>query len=182
MKSAIFLDRDGTLIQEKNYLSKLEDVCLFEDVPHTLKKLQQKKFLLLLVTNQSAIARGYIEESFTHLVFSKINNELKKFNVKLDAQFYCPHHPKGKPPYNLDCNCRKPKTGMIDEACRSYLIDLKTSWVIGDKESDIQMALKLGCKSALVLTGYGKKELSKVKNYKKTKILKKFSDILTFLP
>lgn len=181
MKSAIFLDRDGTLIHEKNYLSKLEDVCLFEDVPHTLNKLQQKNFLLLLITNQSAIARGYIEENFTQLVFSQINSELKKFNVQLDAQFYCPHHPKGNPPYNLDCNCRKPKTGMIEKACSLYPIDLKNSWVVGDKESDVQVALKLGCQAALVLTGHGKKELIKIKKYKKVKILKKFSDILAFL-
>ncbi len=180
-KSAIFLDRDGTIIEEKNYLSKLEDIHLFKDVPNALKQLQQKGFLLLLVTNQSAIAKGYIEENFVEVVFSEINNQLKNCTVQLDAQFYCPHHPAGRSPYNLDCNCRKPKTGMINEASKIYPIDLKTSWVLGDKASDIQMALKVGCKSALVLTGYGKKELPRVEKYKETKILKKFSDILKFL-
>ena len=174
MKSALFLDRDGTLIQEKNYLSKLEDICFFEDVPQTLKKLKQKGFLLLLVTNQSAVARGYVEENFVKLSFAKINDLLKNFAVQLDAQFYCPHHPAGKPPYNFDCNCRKPKTGMIDQACKNYPIDLKNSWVVGDKSSDIEMALQVNCKSALVLTGYGEKDLSTVKKNKETKIFKKF--------
>ena len=178
MREAIFLDRDGTLIEEVNYLSKIEDIKFFADVPQTLKKLKNKGYLLIVVTNQSGVAKGYIKESFVKEVFLQMNLFLESYKVQLDDCFYCPHHPAGQTPYNIDCDCRKPKIGMLQKAAETYKINLESSWVVGDKVSDVKMAQKLKSKAGLVLTGYGQSEKLKLTNKTRVKILPKFSTIL----
>jgi D-glycero-D-manno-heptose 1,7-bisphosphate phosphatase len=116
VRAAFFLDRDGTLIVEKNYLSDLKDIALLDTVGETLRVLQDKGFLLLMITNQSAVARGIIDENFVKQSYQRINQLLLDFQVKLDDCFYCPHHPEGHKPYNINCDCRKPKAGMIEQA------------------------------------------------------------------
>lgn len=178
MKPALFLDRDGTLIEDKNYLNSLSDIKFFDDVPQTLKKLKNLGYFLIIVTNQSAVARGYIEEAFVHQTFDEMNRILESYQVQLDNQYYCPHYLLGEAPYNVECDCRKPKTGMIEAAIRAYQIDLRNSWVIGDKISDLQMAIRMGCQAGLVLTGKGKVERLKIKNTKKIEVFPEFANIL----
>ncbi len=181
MQPAVFLDRDGTLIVEKHYLNNLANIVLFEGVATTLKALQQKGFLLLLLTNQSAVAKGIISENFVKSAYQTINRLLAEFKVKLDDCFYCPHHPLGNPPYNIDCECRKPKIGLIEQAKKKYAIDIKNSWLIGDKIIDMQVASKIGCQAALVLTGYGAQSQQEAKSIKNIRIIAKFSDILNYI-
>ena len=147
---AIFLDRDGTLIEEKNYLSNKNEIIFLDKVIEGLKLLQ-KKYLLIIVTNQSGVARGYFDENKVVEINNEINERLLRNNVIITDVYYCPHYKNGcVKKYSIDCNCRKPKTGMIDIAKKKYNIDLSNSFVIGDKDSDIMLAKNAGCKSILI--------------------------------
>ena len=174
MQPALFLDRDGTLIVEKNYLAKINDIELIGDIGTTLQKIKEKGYLLLVITNQSAVAKGMITEDFIKKSFQRINQLLLPFSVQIDDCFYCPHLAKE------NCNCRKPNTGMIEKAKKKYQIDIKNSWVVGDKAIDIELAENIRCNAALVPTGYGKEEKKKILN-PEVKILQKFSNILQWL-
>lgn len=150
MNKAIFLDRDGTIIKEKNYLSKVEDIEFLDYSFEGLKKLQNE-FLLIIVTNQSGIARGYFKEETALLINDTIEKILLKNNIKITHTFMCPHHPDGViKKYAIQCSCRKPKIGMIERAVEMYNIDLSKSYVIGDKDSDILLAKNCNCKSILI--------------------------------
>lgn len=155
LKKAIFLDRDGTILEDKEYAYKPEDVVFIPGALEALEKLKQAGYLLIVVTCQSGIARGY----FTEEDYRTFNEHfLKQAGKLIDAVYYCPHHPQGKPPYNRDCKCRKPKTGMIESSQKKYNVDLSCSWVIGDKTSDIKLGEYAGCKTVLVQTGKGGKD------------------------
>lgn len=160
-KSAVFIDRDGTLIADAEYLCDPDKLELFEESAASLKKLNDANILAILVTNQSGVARGYFDENTVNLLNQKLSDELKKQNASLDAVYYCPHHKNGAvEKYKKECDCRKPKTGLIKQAINDFKeIDLKKSYVIGDKASDIELAKNAGCKSILVKTGYGKQVL-----------------------
>lgn len=155
-KPAIFVDRDGTICREVNYLSRPEDLEVFSFSAKAIKLLN-KDFLVILITNQSGITRGFIDESAFHKINEKLALELKKGGAKLDMIYYCPHVSED------NCHCRKPKIGMLDQAVKDFQIDLNKSWVIGDKASDVETGINAGTKTALVLTGYGQKELAKLK-------------------
>ncbi len=144
MNKAIFLDRDGTLNPDPGYISSPKDYCLFEGVGEALAKLHNAGYLLILVTNQSGISRGLFTEKQLEAVHEKMNNLLGQFGVRLDAIYYCPHHPDF--PYNgvTECSCRKPKPGMILQALKDYNIDKENSFVIGDRTSDIKIGLSSG--------------------------------------
>ncbi len=176
-KPAIFLDRDGVLIHETNYLNEVEQICLYEDIPQGLRKLKDAGYWLIMVTNQSGVARGYFTKSFVRDVFKEINQKLDKWEVQLDGFYYCPHHLLGHPPYNIDCDCRKPAPGMIHQAIAEFDIDMSNSFMIGDKICDVELGLNVGIESILLLTGHGREERSKVAlKYPNIPILPSFSD------
>ena len=143
---AVFLDRDGTLIEEVNYLSRLEDLRLFPFTAAAVKLLKENGFLIIVVTNQSGIGRGVFDESSMHAVHEKIQSELAGM---IDAFYFCPHLPCD------GCSCRKPNTGMIESAMADFDIDLQNSWMVGDKKIDVETGKLAGAQTALVLTGYG---------------------------
>ena len=141
MNKAIFLDRDGTLNPDPGYISDPKDYELFEGVTEALLKLQNAGYLLILITNQSGISRGLFTEEQLEAVHAKMKRLLKEGGVTLDAIYYCPHHPDH--PYKgvSDCNCRKPKPGMILQAIKDFDVDIKNSFMIGDRLSDIKIGI-----------------------------------------
>lgn len=166
---AIILDRDGTLIEDKDYAYKIED---FELLPGVIEGLNilQKNFLLFIVTNQSGIGRGYYSESD----FFKFNNHLIKVleenQIKIEKTFCCPHIKEEK------CECRKPKIKYIEDIVDGWNIDIEESWMIGDHPSDIQFGINGGCKTIFLTTGHGYKHIDELKflGIKPTKICDNF--------
>jgi histidinol-phosphate phosphatase family protein len=165
MNRAAFIDRDGNLIHEVGYISSLERIKFYSRSVKAVKFLKENGYKIIVVTNQSGVARNYIPESFVRDAHKKISAMLKKHGLKIDAFYYCPHHPKKAviKKYLVDCSCRKPKTGMIDAAVKRFNIDLKESFTIGDKLTDVHLGKNAGTKTALVMTGYGKKEKKLIK-------------------
>jgi len=155
---AIFLDRDGVINKEANYLSNPEDFEFIEGSIEALKTLKRKGYLLIIVTNQAGIAKGYFTEETLKEMHEKMNLILRQNGVLLDDIFYCPHHPEFTGP----CNCRKPKPGMIFKAKEKFKINLEDSFIVGDTLNDIQTGIAARCKTALVLTGYGEDEQQKI--------------------
>ncbi len=156
-QKAVFLDRDGTVCEEVNYLARPEDLCLFPFSGEAVKLLNDSGFLVILITNQSGIARGVFDEKTLHEIHAKLINELAKSNAKLDAVYFCPHN-------SVDnCDCRKPKTGMIEKAKQDFSLDLENSWKVGDKAIDVETGFNAKLKTALILTGYGQTEVEKIK-------------------
>lgn len=145
-KPAIFLDRDGTLIEEVNYLSRVEDLRLFPFTAEAVKVLKQNGFLLIVMTNQSGIGRGVYDEAAMHAIHERIQIDL---NGAIDAFYFCPHLPCD------GCKCRKPGLGMIESALQDFEIDMENSWFVGDKKIDVETGVAAGLLNALVLTGYG---------------------------
>ena len=155
-KPAVFLDRDGTLIEEVNFLSRIEDLRLFPFTSDAVKLLKDNGFLVIVVTNQSGIARGIYDEAAMHLIHEQIQVEL---DGAIDAFYFCPHLPKAK------CDCRKPGLGMINLALTDFAIDMSSSWMVGDKKIDVETGKNAKIRSALVLTGYGKKHKPSLKHF-----------------
>ncbi len=147
-QKTVFIDRDGTLIEEVNFLSRLEDLRFFDYTNEAIRLLKENGFLIIVVTNQSGIGREIFVESAMHAIHAQIQIELTE---KLDAFYFCPHLPTD------NCACRKPNLGMIEAACDNFDIDLDNSWIIGDKAIDVETGFNARIKTALVLTGYGKK-------------------------
>lgn len=145
-RKAVFIDRDGTLIEEVNFLSRVEDLRFFPFTSESVRLLKENGFLVIVVTNQSGIARKIYNEAAMHAIHERIQEDLAE---RLDAFYFCPHLP------DAGCACRKPNLGMIEAACADFEIDLENSWMVGDKEIDIQTGIKAGIKTAIVLTGYG---------------------------
>lgn len=152
-QKAVFIDRDGTLIEEVNFLSRLEDLRFFSYTTEAIKLLKESGFLIIVVTNQSGIGRRIFEESAMHAIHKKIQEDLPE---KLDGFYFCPHLP------DKGCVCRKPNPGMIEAAGTEFSIDLENSWIIGDKATDVETGFNAGIKTALVLTGYGQKDIEKL--------------------
>ncbi len=150
LKKAVFLDRDGTLIEEVNFLARVEDLRLFPFSVEAIKLLKKNGFLIVVVTNQSGIGRGIFGENDMHALHGEIQLRLGGL---IDAFYFCPHLP------DENCACRKPKTQMIERACADFSIDLENSWMIGDKKLDVETGFNAGTKTALVLTGYGRKSV-----------------------
>lgn len=174
---AVFLDRDGVLIEDVHYLSSLDQIKLFPDVPEGLRQLRTLGVKLIVVTNQSGIARGYFSESFVHESHACLSESLAKFGVTIDDFYFCPHHRDGHPPLNIECDCRKPATGMLLQAAKDHDIDLEKSFVIGDKTSDVELAYRSGAKGILVKTGKGVSESETVaERFPSAPILETFHD------
>jgi len=158
-QSAVFIDRDGTISEEVGYVNHPSRFRLFPYSAEAIKKLNDHDILAILVTNQAGVARGYFSEEVIAAVHDRLNSELESQGAHLDAIYYCAHHPNvGNPPYRMDCDCRKPKTGLIKRASADFNIDPGTSWMVGDRYSDIELARNAGLQSAFVLSGYGQGE------------------------
>ena len=180
MKKAIFLDRDGTINVEKDYIYKSEDLVFEEGSIEALKTFKNLGYILIVVSNQSGIARGYFTEEDLNIFNNNMNEILKKNGVEITEFYCCPHHPDGIGEYKKVCECRKPNNKMIEDAIKKYNIDREKSYMIGDKTSDIGAGLKSNLKTVLVKTGYGLKDMEKV-DKNETLIyenLKDFSEIL----
>lgn len=155
-RRAVFLDRDGTINVEVQYLSRVEDFRFIPGVPWALKRLKDAGFLLVVVTNQSGIGRGYYDEAALKSIHDHMHEELSAFGAAVDACYFCPHHPEqALGEYLRECDCRKPLPGMLLKAARDLDIDLSGSFMIGDKLADVEAGIQAGCRSLLVLTGYG---------------------------
>jgi len=156
---AVFLDRDGTINEEVGYVNHIERFFLLPRVSQAIRLLNQHGWKAVVVTNQSGVARGYFPESLVCQVHEKMQKLLGNEGAHLDRVYYCPHHPDiGVPPYRQKCRCRKPATGMIEEAMKELALDLSQSYMVGDRGVDIEFAHQIGAKAILVLTGYGKGE------------------------
>ena len=180
MKKAIFLDRDGTINVEKDYIYKSEDLVFEEGSIEALKTFKNLGYILIVVSNQSGIARGYFTEEDLNIFNNNMNEILKKNGVEITEFYCCPHHPDGIGEYKKVCECRKPNNKMIEDAIKKYNIAREKSYMIGDKTSDIGAGLKSNLKTVLVKTGYGLKDMEKV-DKNETLIyenLKDFSEIL----
>jgi D-glycero-D-manno-heptose 1,7-bisphosphate phosphatase len=159
MSIAVFLDRDGTLTEERGYLNHPDYLELIPNAAEAVALLNQNGLKVIVVTNQSGVARGFFPESLLAILHEKMRALLDKKHARIDAVYYCPHHPSvGEAPYRKDCECRKPKTGMLERAAREFSLDIARSYFIGDKLSDMETAWNAGCKAILVMTGYGKGE------------------------
>lgn len=165
MNKAIFLDRDGTINVDKAYLSRIEDFEYLPGVIEGLKMLQQAGFLLVVVTNQSGIARGYFKEKDFLRLNEWMLSDLRNKGIEISKVYYCPHHPDGKiKKYRRDCACRKPKLGMYEQAIRTFDIDISHSYTIGDKLRDLALCEMTSCKGYLVSNLEKKSIINLIKN------------------
>ncbi len=155
------MDRDGTLSHEVGYVNHLSRFRLLPWTVDAVRLINASGFLAVVVTNQAGVARGYFPESLIHEVHGLLRDSLAAGGAHLDALYFCPHHPTvGEPPYRQDCDCRKPRPGMLRRAESELGIDLARSWVVGDRMGDLELAWKVGARGALVKTGYGLGELT----------------------
>lgn len=154
-KKAIFVDRDGTLIEEVNFLSRVEDLIVFPFTPPAIARLKESGYLVIVVTNQSGIGRGLYTVADMNSVHEAIQKEV---GGMIDAFYHCPHLPEE------GCHCRKPNLGMIEAAQADFDIEMEGSWMIGDKNLDVWIAESAGIRSAMVMTGYGSTHVSGLKN------------------
>ncbi|MCZ7572107.1 MAG: HAD family hydrolase [Ardenticatenaceae bacterium] len=151
---AIFLDRDGTLVHPRHYPSRPEELHLYDGIRPELRRLQAAGFRLVMITNQSGIARGYFTEGDLQRMHEHLAGELARFGVSLDAIYYCPHHPDGViPELAIRCLCRKPQPGMLRRAAAELDLDLERSWFIGDILDDVEAGNRAGCRTILVDLG-----------------------------
>jgi D-glycero-D-manno-heptose 1,7-bisphosphate phosphatase len=158
-RPALFMDRDGTISEEVGYVNHPSRFRLFPYTAEAIKLLNENNWLAIVVTNQAGVARGYFSEDVIIQIHDQVQRDLQKASARLDAIYYCAHHPSvGEPPYRLDCDCRKPRTGLIDRAAADFAIDLERSWMAGDRYGDIELARNAGLHSAFVLSGYGRGE------------------------
>jgi len=160
-RPAIFLDRDGTLSHEVGYVNHPSRFRLFPFAVDAVRLINRSGFLAVVVTNQAGVARGYFPESLIEEVHASLREAMAAGGARLDGVYYCPHHPSaGEPPYRRDCDCRKPRPGLIRRAEAELSIDLERSWVVGDRPADLELAWSVGARGALVRTGYGLGELT----------------------
>jgi len=155
MRRAVFLDRDGTINLEKEYLYRIEDFEFVDGAEEAIRLLNEAGYFVVVVTNQSGVARGYYTEEDVEILHRDISARLAAKGAHVDAWYYCPHHPAGKGSYALPCRCRKPQPGMLLAAADRYGINLDDSTMIGDKRIDIEAGLSAGCRPILVRSGYG---------------------------
>ena|SRR5438128_1289989 len=157
LRTAVFLDRDGTLTEEVGYVNHLARVSIYPWTSAAVRELNQAGLLAIVVTNQSGVGQGYFPEELVHRVHERIGQELAADDARLDALYYCPHHPIARlENYRQECRCRKPGPGMVEQAAEDFHLDVTSSYVVGDSVRDIQLAANAGAHSVLVMTGYGR--------------------------
>jgi len=153
MNKAVFIDRDGVINQcSGEYITKPEDFIFLPNAVTALKKLYKSDYKVIIITNQSGVGKGIYTENDLEEVHKKMHILLKEKDIELDGLYYCTHHP------NENCECRKPRLGMVKKAIKDYNIDVEQSFFIGDKTSDIKAGKDSGCKTFLVMTGYAGKD------------------------
>lgn len=156
LKPAIFLDRDGVVIEDSHYLGAIDRVRLVPGSAGAIAALNCTGWPVVVVTNQSGVARGLFSLDSVSVVHGHLARLLAGHGAKIDAFHFCPHHPEAEvPEFRLDCQCRKPKPGMLLRAAAELGLDLAASWMIGDRETDLSAGAAVGCRTALVRTGYG---------------------------
>lgn len=159
MQRAVFIDRDGTISEEVGYINHPSRFRVFPYAATAIKLLNKSGWLAIVTTNQAGVARGYFSEELIQTVHERLKQDLESNGARLDAIYYCAHHPSvGEPPYRRECDCRKPKPGLIRRAAEEFNIDLESSWMVGDRYSDIKLARNAGVRSAFVMSGYGRGE------------------------
>jgi D-glycero-D-manno-heptose 1,7-bisphosphate phosphatase len=155
-KPAVFIDRDGTVNEQMGYVNHLSRFMILPGVAEAFRILNQEGFLAIIVSNQSGVARGYFPIELLYNTHSLLKESLLRDGAAVDGLFFCPHYPKGSvPEYSFDCDCRKPKTGLIKQACEHFDIDMSRSYMIGDHYTDMELADYSNIKGILVKTGYG---------------------------
>ena len=162
-KRAVFLDRDGTINEEKEYLHRIDEFSFITGAPAAIKLLNDAGFLVVVVTNQSGIGRGFYGEDAAHRLHHFMDEQLARQGARIDAYYLCPHHPlHGIGDYRKECACRKPLPGMLTSAARDLSIALGSSFIVGDKLADVEAGLAAGCQPVLVRTGYGLSESARL--------------------
>jgi D-glycero-D-manno-heptose 1,7-bisphosphate phosphatase len=163
-KKAVFLDRDGTINKDVGYPDSFSVIEIYPYSFEAIRKINEIGLLAVIITNQSGVGRGLIVEKNLHDIHRKLRDSFAERNVHFDGIYYCPHYLlSSTPQYRKDCHCRKPNPGMALQAAEDLKIDMKNSYMIGDKVEDILFGLNIQAKSILVLTGYGQESLPKLK-------------------
>jgi D-glycero-D-manno-heptose 1,7-bisphosphate phosphatase len=152
---AVFLDRDGTIMEDANYFGEVERVVLIPGAKQALRRLQDAGYKLFVVTNQSGVGRGYFSREAVEQIHTHLDEQFAEGGVRFTRYYVCPHHPED------NCDCRKPKPKFLREAAAEYGLDLARCFVVGDRPSDIQAGINAGVKTILVLTGVGQETLAK---------------------
>jgi D-glycero-D-manno-heptose 1,7-bisphosphate phosphatase len=152
LRPAVFLDRDGTIAEEMGYVNHVDRLQIFPYAAEAIRRLNKAEIPVIVVTNQSGIARNIFPESLVHEVHKKMVSELAAKGAWIDAIYFCPHKSEDV------CECRKPNPGMLERAAREHALDLPSSWVVGDRYADLEMAYEAGARGILVMTGYGRGE------------------------
>ncbi len=156
-KPAVFLDRDGTINEQMGYINHISRFQLLPGVGQAIRQLNENHIPVVVVTNQSGLARGYFPDALLNQVHEKMHTLLANDKAHIDKLYICPHHPEAKEEkYRAACNCRKPKTGLLEQASLEMNIDLSASYMVGDRWSDLRCGAAVGATSILVLTGYGR--------------------------
>ncbi len=156
MRPAVFLDRDGTLIEERGYLDRLELLHVFPWTPDAIRLLNRAGYATVVITNQSAIGRAIIDEPFLHQVHAALDERLAAGRARIDAYYFCPHHPEAAiERYRQACRCRKPGPGMIEQACRDLDLDPQRSVMVGDRWLDVASGRAAGTQTVFVRSGHG---------------------------
>jgi D-glycero-D-manno-heptose 1,7-bisphosphate phosphatase len=151
---AIFIDKDGTLIPDIPYNVNPDLINIDDEVIQGLQLLKEQGYLLVVISNQSGVARGYFGVDALKDIEKKISSLLAQYKIKIAAFYFCPHHPEGNvEEYTIECDCRKPKPGMILKACEQHSVDATKSWMIGDILNDVEAGNRAGCKTVLVDNG-----------------------------
>jgi D-glycero-D-manno-heptose 1,7-bisphosphate phosphatase len=159
VRAAVFLDRDGTMIEDVGYLDAIARVALYPWTIDAIRALNRADLAVVVVTNQSGIARGFFGEAFVESTHRFLSSRLEAGGARVDAYYYCPHHPAGTVArYARPCDCRKPAPGLIDRAAGDLGLDASRSFVVGDKWLDVQLGRAVGARSILVRTGGGSVE------------------------
>ncbi|MCK5228018.1 MAG: D-glycero-beta-D-manno-heptose 1,7-bisphosphate 7-phosphatase [Desulfobulbaceae bacterium] len=159
-QAAVFLDRDGTINEQMGYINHISRFHLLPNVALAIRALNEREVPVVVISNQSGVGRGYFPESLLTDVHEKMNRLLAEEGAKIDGLYYCPHHPEAREDvYRIECDCRKPRSGMLEKAARDLNLDLAGSYVVGDRWSDLKTAERCNASGVLVLTGYGRGDL-----------------------
>jgi D-glycero-D-manno-heptose 1,7-bisphosphate phosphatase len=162
-RAAVFLDRDGTIIEEVGYLDRPERVELYPFSIAAIRALNRAGFRVIMVSNQSGVARGFFDEAMLDVVHKHVAALLAAGGAHLDAYYYCPHHPDGRvAEFARHCECRKPGRGLVDRAVQELSVDPLRSYTVGDRWLDVKLAANVGARGILVRTGYGALEESRL--------------------
>lgn len=159
MRRAVFIDRDGTLIEEAGYLNRLDRLVFFPYTVDAVRALNRAELAVVLITNQGGIAKGLLDEAFLEKAHGVIVDRLRAGGAVVDGIYYCPHHPHGTIEHlRVRCDCRKPQPGLLKQAARELDLDLARSFVVGDRVKDMEAGRAIGARTVLVRTGYGAEE------------------------